>query len=413
MKRNTMKAGNGIAGFFKSPFFQSYWTIAILWVLFAVIVTFTKGGLDGMKMNNFLIFRQVFWHTVDQQSLYAYYPDQYYDHNLYGPLFSLIIAPFAVLPKFFGILTWLLALGATIYAAIIKLPLSKANRILIFWFVSNEVLSAMMMGQFNIAIAAIMIGAYAAVRADRNWLATLLIVVGTLTKIYAILGFAYFFFTRKKWNFIGWSLLWGVVLFIAPMAISSPEYIVGQYHEWIVTLLDKNALNVEVGLNTAGNYYQNISALGMAHRISGADFSDSYILLPAILLYLLPFVRYRQWPAYGFQWGVVASSLMCIILFSTGSESSGYIIAMLGVILWYITAPGKRNWWDTALLIFALVLGSFGTTDLVPRALQRAFIRPYSLKALPVLLVWLKLIWEMCTVDYRQVSSDGEAQERG
>ena len=160
------------------------------------------------------------------------------------------------------------------------------------------------------------------------------------------------------------------------------------------------ASDLAVGFNTQSNYYQNISVLGMTHRITQMAFSDIYILLPAMLLFLLPYLRTSQYANHGFQWGIVSSVLMCIILFSTGSESSGYIIAILGVALWYVTSPWERGKWDIALLIFALVLGSFGTSDLVPRSIQRSLIRPYSLKALPILLVWLKLIWELCTRDY-------------
>lgn len=60
----------------------------------------------------------------------------------------------------------------------------------------------------------------------------------------------------------------------------------------------KNSINVD--LDNAANYFQNISFLGMVHRISGREFSDMFILLPAMLLFLLPFVRTRIWAAYGF-----------------------------------------------------------------------------------------------------------------
>lgn len=389
-----------ITDFFGLPFFSDYRTIAVLWALLAVIAAITKGGLDGEKMNNFLIYRQVFWHFIDLKSLYAYYPEEYHDHNLYGPFFSIIIAPFAVMPKFIGILTWLLALGATLYAAIMKLPLAKGARIFIYWYVSNEVLGAMFMGQFNIVIAAVIVGAYAALRRDKICLAAFLIMLGTMTKLYGILGLAFFFFTPRKMKFIMWLLIWGAIMFVLPMIFSTPEYVLGQYSEWYSTIVDKNDINVAVGFNTQSNYYQNISVLGMTHRITQMAFSDIYILLPAMLLFLLPYLRTGQYANHGFQWGIVASVLMCIILFSTGSESSGYIIAILGVALWYVTSPWERGKWDITLLIFALVLGSFGTSDLVPRFIQRSLIRPYSLKALPILLVWLKLIWELCTRDY-------------
>ncbi len=206
-------------------------------------------------------------------------------------------------------------------------------------------------------------------------------------------------------KFIMWLLIWGAIMFVLPMFISSSEYVLEQYSEWYSTIIDKNDINVAVGFNTQSNYYQNISVLGMTHRITQMAFSDIYILLPAMLLFLLPYLRTSQYANHGFQWGIVASVLMCIILFSTGSESSGYIIAILGVALWYVTSPWERSKWDIALLIFALVLGSFGTSDLVPRFIQRSLIRPYSLKALPILLVWLKLIWELCTRNYLPQSS--------
>lgn len=388
------------AAFFRLPFWSDYRTIAGLWILFAVLAALLKGGFDGDKMNVFRIYRQVYYHLIDLKSLYAYYPDEYADHNLYGPVFGIVIAPFALLPKFWGLLSWLLALGATLYVTILKLPLRKGAKIFIYWYVSNEVLGAMFMGQFNIVIAAVVAGAYAALRSGKTCLATFLIMLGTMTKLYGIVGVVFILFTDKKWRFAVWLLIWGAIMFSAPMLLSSPEYVVNQYAEWAATITDKNALNVAAGLNTTDNYYQNISALGMAHRISGLDFSDLYILIPGATLFLLPLLRRRMYSNAGFQWGIVASALMCIILFSTGSESSGFIIAILGVALWWVTSPWKHGKLDLALVVLALLLGSFGTSDIVPRALQNAFIRPYSLKALPILLVWLKLIYDLLSHPY-------------
>ena len=33
-------------------------------------------------------------------------------------------------------------------------------------------------------------------------------------------------------------------MFVAPMVISSPEYIIGQYHDWYVSIVEKNADNM-------------------------------------------------------------------------------------------------------------------------------------------------------------------------
>jgi len=85
--------------FFSKPFWCDYRTLSGIWILLAIIAA-------AMKMhshNNFLIFRGVFFHAWEQISLYAEYPGEYRDTNHYGPLFSLIIAPFAVVPEWLGL----------------------------------------------------------------------------------------------------------------------------------------------------------------------------------------------------------------------------------------------------------------------------------------------------------------------
>ena len=139
----------------------------------------------------------------------------------------------------------------------------------------------------------------------------------------------------------------------------------------------------------------------MTHRITMAEFDDIWILIHAAALFLLPSYRIGQYGYKGFQWALVASVLMVIILFSTGSESSGYVIAISGVAIWYVTAPWKRSTADLVLLIFALVISSFGHSDLMPKIIKNGVIKPYALKALPITIIWLKLIWEMCTRQYR------------
>ena len=67
-----------------------------LWALLGVIAWITK-YFPG-KYNNFSIFRQSFWHTLNELPLYAAYPEEYNDIFHYGPVFSLVVAPFAITP---------------------------------------------------------------------------------------------------------------------------------------------------------------------------------------------------------------------------------------------------------------------------------------------------------------------------
>lgn len=381
-----------LQAFFHKPFFTNPRTLFGLWTLLAVVAGLTK--MAPHRHNNFLIFRGVFWHTIQKLSLYDFYPTEYNDHNHYGPIFSLVIAPFAVVPDAIGLLFWLVVLALGMYYAVRRLPLEEGRQIFLYWFCAHELLTALQMQQFNIAIAAIIIGSFAAIEKGREVTAAFLIVLGTFVKLYGVVGLAFFFFVKRKPRFILALIGWSVVCFVAPMLISSPEYVVGQYVEWYERLAAKN------GENTF-SLMQNISLLGMIRKASGsASYSDLLVILPGLALFGLPYLRFGQYRHLAFRYAILSSVLLFVVLFSTGSESSTYIIPFAGIALWYTTSPWKRSGWDVALLVFAFVLSSLSPSDLFPRSLREAYVLPYALKALPPTLIWLRLSYELLTRDY-------------
>ncbi|MCF0243927.1 MAG: DUF2029 domain-containing protein [Bacteroidaceae bacterium] len=388
---------NQIKDFFHKPFWSDYRTTMALWLLLGVISALVKIG----KWNNFLIFRGVFWHTWNGTSLYEAYPEEYFDVNHYGPLFSLIIAPFAVTPEVIGCVLWNTMLALALYMAVRQLPLLKWQHLLVFWFCAHELLTALFMQQFNIATAAMIIATFYCIEKERDMTAAFFIVVGTLVKIYGIVGLAFFFFSRHKTRLIAGLAIWSLVLFALPMIISSPEYIISQYVEWFTCLTGKNAENLD-------SIAQNISLLGLVRRVGvlllGAEafrnYSDIWLILAGCVTFCLPYLRFKQWKNYQFRLMFLASILMFVVLFSTGSESSGYIIPFVGVCLWYACVPWKRNGWDIALMVFAFVLSSLSPSDLFPAFVRKEIVQPYSLKALPIVVIWLKLEYEMMTRGY-------------
>ena len=138
----------------------------------------------------------------------------------------------------------------------------------------------------------------------------------------------------------------------------------------------------------------------MVHRTTGLAFSDLWLIVPGLLLFAIPYLRLSQYRYVAFRQTLLASVLMFVVLFSTGSESSGYIIAFVGVVIWYTAAPWKRTGWDVALMVFVFILSSLSPSDLFPAYLRKEWVQPYALKALPVTLVWLKLYYEMYTRNY-------------
>lgn len=347
--------------------------------------------------NNFLIFKGVYWHTVNGTSLYAAYPTEYGDVNHYGPLFSLIIAPFAILPEWIGMLLWLLFLSGWLFAAIYWSGLRKSQQVYIYWFCGFTLLTALFMQQFNIAIAAIILSSFFLIDKEHEGWAAFFIVLGTLVKLYGIVGLAFFLFSRHKVRLILWLAVWSVILFLAPMAISSPDYIIGQYQEWYSSLVAKNTENIH-------SIAQNISLLGLVRRTTGCmNYSDLWLILPGMALFALPYLRFSQYKNLAFRETILASVLMFVILFSTGSESSGYIIALTGACIWYTVVPWKRGKWAVALMVFVFILSGMGNSDLIPKWIRYDYIQQYALRALPISILWLWLCYELCTKDYTPI----------
>ena len=378
--------------FLQKPFFSDYRTLFGLWLLLPVIATLLKLS----KHNNFLIFRYVYWHTIEQLPLYVAY-DEYWDTNHYGPFFSLVIAPFAMLPVRWGLFFWLIVLSLSLYYAIRKLPFPDRKRIFLYWFCAHELLTALFMSQFNIAIAAIIVATFYCIEKEKDIWAACFIMLGTFVKLYGIVGLAFFFFSKHKVKFLLALLGWALVMFVAPMAISSSDYIISQYVGWWDSLSAKNAENIFSG-------GQNISLLGMVRKISGcASYSDLWLILGGLIIFGLPYLRIAQYKYKAFRYALLASVLLFVVLFSTGSESSTYIIAFVGVGIWYWSVPRKRSKWDIALMVFAFILTSFSPSDLFPAYLRKEFVQPYALKALPCAIIWFKLSYEMCFRNYIEI----------
>ena len=381
---------NNIRTFLAHPRLRDYRLLCVLWLFIGFISALTKLH----AYNNFMIFRGVFWHTWQQLPLYAEYPAEYFDTNHYGPLFSVVIMPFAVVPSWMGVTMWCVALSMGLYVTIRRSLFTDRQQVFLLWFCAHELLTALFMQQFNVAITAIILLAFFLIEKERDFWAAFFIILGTMVKLYGIVGLAFFFFSRHKGRLVLSLIAWSLILFALPMLMSSPEYICEQYREWYASLTVKNGLNQT-------SIAQNISLLGMVRRISGCmAYSDLWIIIPGLLLFALPYLRLSQYRHMAFRQTLLASVLMFCVLFSTGSESSGYIIALVGVVVWYTAAPWKRTGWDVALMVFVFVLSSLSPSDLFPAYLRKEWVQPYALKALPVTLVWLKLCWEMMTRDF-------------
>ena len=377
-----------ITSFFNLSFFNNRIIIISLWLVIALLSVLVK--LDINDINNYKIFKNVFFHTIDKLPLYKEYPLEYFDHNHYGPIFSIVIAPFAMLPDYIGIPLWSLFNAGILAWAITQLPLKSTQINAILWICLHELLTTLLGLQFNPLMTAIIILSFVNIEKKKDFWSAFFIVLGVFVKLYGIVGLAFFFFSKNKIKFILSLLFWSVVLFTLPMLISSPEYIIQTYQEWFARLVEKN--NENAGLNS----YQDISLMGMVRRIfQDSSISNLPFLIGGVVLFGLQYLRIKEYKEVSFRLMLLASVLIFTVIFSSGSESPTYIIAFVGVAIWFVIQSKPISNLYIALFIFALILTSLSPSDLIPKDIKDNYIRPYALKALPCVLIWFAIIYEM------------------
>jgi len=364
--------------------------IIAIYLILAIIAGYKQ--YHHHAYNNYLIFKYVFWHTSSLQDLYLNYPE-YADSNHYGPVFSVLIAPFALLPDGAGTILWNIANVAILLWGIYSLPVSLKNRSVIAWICAHETLTALFSFQFNIALTGIILLSFSYLVKKKEIQSAFFIALGTLIKLYGIVGLAFFFFTKNKLKFILAGLAAFVLLFALPMLISSPAFIIQSYSDWYNSLAHKNDLNASL------TSFQDISLMGMARRVTGdVTIPNMPFLLGGVILFGLPYLRTAQFKHIGFRLMLLASTLIFTVIFSSGSESPTYVIAFAGVAIWF-TIQKEKNGWITALFIFAFILTSLSPTDIFPKAVKE-FIRLYSLKALPCVIIWFTIVYQMMKEDF-------------
>jgi len=375
---------------------KDFHLIFAIWTIASITCILLRYFRD--RYNNYRIFKNVFWHTFHQLPLYAHYPKEYFDINHYGVFFSTVIFPFSVLPDFIGLALWGAANACLLFYAIRKLPLNRNQHLFIFLFCIYELCTSVTAQQFNIGIAAIIVLSYYLIEQKKDFWAAFFIMLGTFTKIYGIVGLAFLPFSKNKKSLLLSCLFWSVFMFLFPMIFTSPSYIFEQYHSWFVELICKNNHNLFA-------YYQNISLLGFVRKVSGSNYSDLWLIIPGIILFCLPYLRIKQYRSQSFRMMLLASVLLFVVLFSTGSESSSYIIATVGVAIWYIKTPSETKTLNMTLLIFAFFITEISCTDLFPKEIRNTFIITFSLKALPCMLIWFKICYELYFLDFCQEES--------
>jgi hypothetical protein len=363
-----------------------FYTYLILVLLIAIQSCFggiaTFNGLAYTHYNNYLIFKQSFYHLIHQGDLYALFPTEHYDYYKYSPTFALFMAPLAILPNFIGLFLWDLINALPLFLAIKYLPnINEKNRKYILWFIVLELITSLQNEQSNGLIAGLIIISFLLFERRNFFIGTLLIVFSVYVKIFGIVALALLLMYPNKIKNIGYTLFWFLILFVMPLLVVPFHQLAFLYTSWKGLLA--NDVSISVGYSVSG----------WLLTWFGIDAPKSLVLGLGVIVFCIPLFRIKLYKEYFFRLFLVASTLLWIVIFNHKAESPTFIIAICGAALWYF--PQTRKTENFILIIAALVFTALSPSDIFPRFIRKEFFEPYVIKAVPCILIWFKLIWDM------------------
>lgn len=339
-------------------------------------------GTAYTHYNNYLIFKYSFFHLINGQDLYALYPKEHWDLYKYSPSFAVLMGLWAYLPDFLGLIFWNLLNALALFFAVRQLPPGKDRmKVAVLWWVLLEMLTSIQNAQSNALIAGLIIFAFGFFEKRNLLLASLCIVLTVFIKLFGLVAFALFLLYPRKITFIGYALGWTLLLALLPLLFVSPSQLAFLYASWLQLLAADHSASL------------GLSVMGWLESWFGLTVPKNAVVLAGALLFGVPLLRWKAYPAAHFRLLMLASVLIWVVIFNHRAESPTFVIAMSGVALWYFSQECRKE--NLLLLCLAFILTSLSPTDLFPACVRDDLVVPYTLKAVPCILIWFKILYEM------------------
>lgn len=356
-----------------------------LWLLFGVAAIamtarnlFLPSADAYTHYNNYIIFKQSFFHWYHGQNLYVQYPAEQYDLFKYSPAFAMAFGILAWMPDWLGLGLWnLLNVWVLVYA-ISKLPLITKKQQLIFGLLLlQETITATINSQSNALIAGLLILAWMALENDRWWKAAIFIGITVFIKLFGILFFALFLFYPKWWKGIIPAITVIGVLLLVPVIAGGWDILMMQYRGYLDLLSHDH-----------GTYIK-YSVMGWLQSWFGLQPAKNTIVLAGLvaqaLITLAMFIRKQSTETKALY---AASWMIWMVIFNHMAESATFVIAVTGVLLWFFYSD-QNKWFKLALLIPVMAFTCFGPSDIYPPDWREKIVITWQLKVFPCILVWI------------------------
>lgn len=337
-----------------------------------------------------MLFRNSFFHLIQGKDLYIPYPEEQWDLFKYSPTFSLLFGLLAYLPDFIGLFIWNLVNTIPLLIAFRQLRgFSANNKVYALLFCLIELANSLQNSQSNGLMAALLILTFTSLENRRHFLAAFIIGFSIYLKIYGGVGIILYLFYPSKARLFGYTIFWIILLGVLPLLVIDLNQLVYLYKSWDILLKTDRQ-------NSTG-----ISVMGILISWFNSKSSKNIIVIIGTILFLLPLSQIRKYKYYDFRLMALCSTLIWIVIFNHKAESPTYIISVCGIAIWFFSQAKTRI--NIVLVILAFIFTSIASGDLFPYFVKEEFIRPFQLKALFSIIIFVKISYELFTRQFHDI----------
>ena len=370
---------------------------------------FADGGFYS-HYNNYIIFKQSFFHLIASQDLYIHYPLEQYDLFKYPPTFALLFAPFSMLPDFLGYSVWTaLNLLFPVFAIYKLQGVSSRVKAAMSALLLLEGFTSALNSQSNGLMLGLLLFAFVAMQNGRISQAVLFIWLTAFIKLFGVLFFAMLlvFPGALRKSLLRVPVIF-VVLYLLPLPILGWDGLQQQYASMF------NLLAHDHG------FFVKYSVMGWLQQWFGLRPNKNLILILGLGLQCLPLlvliIKQKLWRSGSLQqmnskslerWQFLfaASWLLWMVIFNHMAESATYVIAVGGAMLAFSQVKfmynadfesakntqlddGRYNspWILAFIMLFLFTM--LGPTDVYPKEVRFWIVETAQLKAFPCILLW-------------------------
>lgn len=352
--------------------------LLLIYVVAALIVSIQR-GVFGFP-NDFAIFRASFWNLLAHKDLYVLRLDQAHDYFKYSPSFALLFAPFAVLPFAAGLFVWNLVNALSIFFAL-RLLLPREQWVIGLVLVALPTLRSIQSAQSNALVAALIILAFVSFERGWLWRGAIAIALGAVIKIFPLAALSFALPRPDRLRAMLFTVLSMAMLIALPLLVISPDALAAQYHSW-------GALERSEAQLVGSSAMEILRGAGIIWPVWTFQLIGSATVLVVLLL------RMHDWQSRTLRLQFLGFVMVFCVVFNHRAERQSAVIALCGMVIWYLASPSPRAAWQSALFTIVYFLVAVSGTELVPKSIKHV-LSPQARFSIPLTFLWLVMLGEL------------------